>query len=586
MLALPRGLEAQAQELGALSEELRGVLVPWIHRLLPLFGSQNSVDVETGLPNGYDGVHSRGQLEQLLAAEWLWAEVEPLEFLRRAAQGEQLFLRRAFENPAAGRQIFAVFDTGPSQLGAPRIAHLALLYVLAAWSSRNHAQFTWGTLHTPGLVHHGASKEGLRTLLDSRTLERAGEARFAQWQEHIAATYPSRTGGVVDVWWIGAAPPNARCAVQIHNSTAPDGVQHLEVSVRAPQRLLRRLQLAVPPLSTARRLLTDPFDAPTGMVTAVRLSHTASRVLLRTSDGRLVVSGPREEREGSAAGTREQLALDQRRWGGYEPLPDEEIVSADHSRGATTVLCYSRGKGCLRVWRGTDPSPRREVPITQLPAAFVPPDPGSDFLPFVHYAGQSSVFVFVDANGTLFSLETTPRVLATRVMAFAAGNHGFTIIRETLARGALRHTLVEVYDTSLAVRPSNTSVRESTRGFIGRGSPHNPLVALPQNDTRHTAWAVFDSKGHHLCSIDVEPGDKVVGVGTLGSPGLFFVRDARLFHLSPTRRVQVLSVRSPIAKAEFSQVDPWVLITLSDGRHLLHDYAHERVIRKWGHFDE
>jgi hypothetical protein len=58
--------------------------------------------------------------------------------------GEHLFLNRAHSSPIGTRASLALFDAGPSQLGSPRIAHIAALIVLANRADSAGSSFTWG----------------------------------------------------------------------------------------------------------------------------------------------------------------------------------------------------------------------------------------------------------------------------------------------------------------------------------------------------------------------------------------------------------------------------------------------------------
>ena len=57
--------------------------------------------------------------------EWVIADEIPDEFIRRVAEGEHTFHELARSQPAKDRTSTVLFDTGPDQLGAPRLAHLA-----------------------------------------------------------------------------------------------------------------------------------------------------------------------------------------------------------------------------------------------------------------------------------------------------------------------------------------------------------------------------------------------------------------------------------------------------------------------------
>ena len=98
-----------------------------------------------GTPDGHAGIDTRGLYDRLLATEWALLEELPDEFLRRAVSGEHLFLQQAYQDLAAARQSIVLFDAGPDQLGAPRLAHLAILIVLAQRAAAHDASLQWGT---------------------------------------------------------------------------------------------------------------------------------------------------------------------------------------------------------------------------------------------------------------------------------------------------------------------------------------------------------------------------------------------------------------------------------------------------------
>ncbi len=81
-------------------------------------------------PNGYGGLSRRGEVHRLLLSDWLLAEAEPDEFLRRVTMSELSYLEVERVEPRPPGQIAALFDSGPLQVGAPRMAQLAALVVL------------------------------------------------------------------------------------------------------------------------------------------------------------------------------------------------------------------------------------------------------------------------------------------------------------------------------------------------------------------------------------------------------------------------------------------------------------------------
>ncbi|MGZ3458625.1 MAG: hypothetical protein ACXU86_08980, partial [Archangium sp.] len=148
-MRLPEALRPWAAHLSLLPEDLALSLGAHVARLAAALGPLRARDErEGGEPQGYDGLTRRGSPERLLMSEWLMALEAPDEFVRRAAFGEQAYLRPAFRQPRGGHRTVALLDAGPDQLGAPRIAHLALLVVLARRAEAVGASFSWAVLQS------------------------------------------------------------------------------------------------------------------------------------------------------------------------------------------------------------------------------------------------------------------------------------------------------------------------------------------------------------------------------------------------------------------------------------------------------
>lgn len=124
-------------------------LEPTIMAVERLFDAARPEAAEHGEPDGFDGLDRAGPPERLLPTEWLLAADAPDEFVRRYEHRELAYLRidrtREQRSPAA----LALFDTGPWQLGRPRIVQLACLVVLSRQAARAGVELRWGTLHRP-----------------------------------------------------------------------------------------------------------------------------------------------------------------------------------------------------------------------------------------------------------------------------------------------------------------------------------------------------------------------------------------------------------------------------------------------------
>jgi hypothetical protein len=143
---LPSALAPWAPALGALDAEVALGLGPVIRRIDELLSTVDAIAGGRGEPEGYDGLSTRGTPERLVASEWLLATELPMEFLRRAATGELLYLARGYRRGPSRGRVAVLVDTGPEQLGAGRLVQLAALVVLHRRAARQDAPLVVGAL--------------------------------------------------------------------------------------------------------------------------------------------------------------------------------------------------------------------------------------------------------------------------------------------------------------------------------------------------------------------------------------------------------------------------------------------------------
>lgn len=230
-MELPRPLLPWSTWLELFPREIVQSFGPMLQRLDRAVGPLR-VKSETGSgePDGFDGLTRRGSYERLLLTEWLLADAMPDEFLRRAIMGEHAFYQVARREPAGSRLSVALFDAGPNQLGAPRLAHLAALIVLARRAEAAGAEFRWGVLQSREMPLLTAAEDSIRRLLDARSLRESDAGDLAHWQERLGSV-----GGSDDFWLVGGS----------------------------------RLERLHPELRLSRLLVTDPLDPEERSVTAV-----------------------------------------------------------------------------------------------------------------------------------------------------------------------------------------------------------------------------------------------------------------------------------------------------------------------------
>jgi len=257
-MKLPPGLLPWRAQLERFPEELALALGPLVQRLAAAVGPLASAYVGSVQPNGFDGVSQRGEYQRLLASEWLLAEEEPDEFLRRAAMREHLFLRVARREPLGCKRSVVLFDAGPSQLGTPRLAHIAMLAVLERRARSANAEFEFGVLQRREPVKQGVDAAGVRQLLAARSAFEVDAADVAAWFELLAPLADED-----EIWWIGGthlatlpgARPGPRMLVRDPLRTQND---RLEVELHVRERR-HQLNLELPEPSLRTRLIRDPF---------------------------------------------------------------------------------------------------------------------------------------------------------------------------------------------------------------------------------------------------------------------------------------------------------------------------------------
>jgi hypothetical protein len=366
MTTLPRHLAPWAAQLGLFPEDIAQTLGGMAARLAGLIGGWPVSSAAEGEPDGYDGIGRKGPYDRLLAAEWLLLEEVPDEFLRRAVSAEHMFLQRAYQSNTAARRCTVLFDAGPEQLGAPRIAHLALLIVLAERAERNGAEFRWAVLQDEDArAQEGLDKAQTAKLLEARYARPGTAADIARRMEAAP--------GASELWLAGGprladeAAQHGAAAISVSEVMEPDAPARLLVSVQPPgQSAARQAVLDLPPPDMAVRLLRDPFgvsvapkqtvSAPVDVNSNIVFALDGRRLYMRGEGGTLVtIRIPNSPR----AAPQPPPAV-------FRPPEGDTILAVGHSLRHTYVVTQcgntltvheltSRGASALRSWTFNNP---------------------------------------------------------------------------------------------------------------------------------------------------------------------------------------------------------------------------------------
>ncbi len=370
MTALPRKLARWKTELSLFPADVGVQLGDLVARLAPAFDAathQHAAD--QGEVDGFDGLSLRGSYERLLASEWALLKSAPLEFLRRAANAEHLFLQWARREPASPKGTLAILETGPDQLGHCRLAQLALLILLSERATRTRSRFDWQLLHHQGEGFlSGLDEHTVKAFLAGRTGLRLGPSALADWL---------RVGADRERWWIGsgrlvrALPPGER-SVTICERVEP-GRPLLDVRVQSGGRPCGSVTVELPEPADATRLLRDPFESRRTAATrsqlpelgtSMLLSATGSRLFVRTTSGDLLaMSVPNSPRNPPTTRT-------------YSAPAGVAVLGAAKQARRTTWLRFRPGTAILEsskpLRRGLPPVLECPVPILEAPSNLSP----------------------------------------------------------------------------------------------------------------------------------------------------------------------------------------------------------------------
>ena len=311
MMQLPPPLAPWASLLEIFPTDLARDLGPLVQRLDLVIGPLRSrYSAGRGEPDGYDGLSRRGLYERLLISEWLLAEEMPEEFARRAAMGEHAFLKLARRERAQALSCVALFDAGPLQLGAPRLAHLATLLVLSRRAQLANARFEWGVLQDEKhWLFDEITPINIEAWLQARSVQNSSEEIVTRWREKLSAAKHD------DFWLVGGQGLETLEAARGASILMADDPLEIEartvqVQVKMAQRSAQNIVLELPEESACARLLRDPFsDSGAASRIPRKISEScaaqsnllfadASRLIARSKEGVVVYQIPKSAKGG------------------------------------------------------------------------------------------------------------------------------------------------------------------------------------------------------------------------------------------------------------------------------------------------
>ncbi len=588
MSLLPPALGPWATQLALFPEDLALSLGHHVARLAAAIGSlRPRGEADGGEPQGYDGLARRGSYERLLLTEWLYALDSPDEFIRRAAFGEQAFLKPAFKQPQGARRTVVLLDAGPDSLGAPRIAHLALLIVMQRRAEAAGAEFTWGVLQSPPdrSTFHAVTPAAVLSWLSARSGVPVRGEHIARWREALEIGSAPEDG-----WLVGDARlarlPEAEglSRIEVAEVLTP-GVRRLSVAVRRVARALASVELELPPADVSVRLLRDPFtsraNAPVRLPRSSRIqsfsfSVDGTRLILFRADGSMAVQPIPHSPRATVPRPRR-----------FIPPTGHRLVAAGWRRkGGLLALTRDDKTLWIHGWmpEGTRVARPRGIPylgyeglLPDAPPLNLPPGLAS-----LHVTQNHERILVRDWEGHLFLVSPQgPALLASRVSAFAEvrGRPTFVMTpgQGSPLEGIWLGLLEELHQHHVSLGPGDG------KAFFGQayaGShPEAGLLALRQQPG---TWQVWLSQGSVQLSVPV--GSRVVGVCTLLESAehvglLLLGPDKRAFLLqNPSGTKEVARASEEVRHAEASHALPLLAWLTVKGELVVWSFQHSAAI--------
>jgi hypothetical protein len=474
-----------------------------------------------GEPDGYGGLTNRGTIERLLPTEWLLARELPYEFERRAVMSEHLYFEPRRIQPGNPRISAVLFDEGPSQLGGPRLAHLALLILLARRAESACASFYWGIVQEPDRgwiegLDHGLISE---RFLNARTAHAPSGGEFDYWRQQTEAL-----GRVEDRWVIGGkGVRNAitgSSVIEIMDEPVPDK-KVVSVHIRhGAFTQEKQVWLDLPEESIAGRLLRDPFAHAVPDVSRSRyaIDHTRPIVFSRNSlkvavgiqDGGLMVYSIANSPKAKIGRPRYFFPDEGHSVVGVEILKNRILcvtLDGDHQLRFHRFPERNNGRQSSSISQGMlcAPEPDRLCPVH-----------------FIRTEGKDQI-VMLDAKGTLFSVDwpitqLTPRIVDRGVVAVECVNGSLIYVAVDTENRAAR-IVTHSGNSAAAFKLEDGATGMSFLGMTGWQD--NGIPGLFAINTHTSLWT---TSLRHTSSL-LKPFDGTTVIGVLAIPGGIFASE-------------------------------------------------------------
>jgi hypothetical protein len=539
-------------------------------------------------PCGFQGIHNKGNLMHLLPSEWLLAEEVPDEFNRRAAFAEQLFFHPQKVEPKQALISTALFDSGVSQLGGPRIVQLALLILLARRAQTAKATFFWGILQRPELGFHQevTADNILNLLINSRTIYDVTQDGRHAWEEQM-----SNLGTVTDHWEIGGAEePVDGSRHYLTISEKPDRDNKLLLVQLSNGRLGRSCHIELPADDIAARLVRNPFQQKTTTAHKNKFQIDGSRPIRFSQHNRKIAFGTK-----SGLGVYpipNSIKMPIGRPKAFHASPGERIVAFTVFKKSIRVVTY---KDATLIFHRFSQNHSMEVPV--LNSEFKISDENHRIAPVFFFPGRIENRAYLtDHENRLYQFRFThgrPDAIQGPVL----------IDRNVIAATVLSYELVyAVRNGASAVKILSRSMASDATTTIasaviqnGAGGDtllgSNRVMAIR---THKNMWKLIDNERSELlappsgasavgvltASAEVMGGRRPEGDGTRRFPFLVILEKGR-HRVSLLNRhgiFYLFKLTSPIARISVGQVQGLISVMTSNRELKVYSIKHDTFL--------
>ena len=594
-MKLPSSLAPWAKILQIFPEEISLILGSYAQKISFLMTPLSSPDAdEDGEPNGYDGVARRGIYERLLLSELALADDFGDEFVRRAVMGEHLFLNLAKNSPSSKRVSIAIFDAGAMQIGTPRIAHLAILIVLARRAEAAGAMFLWGVFEdSKQLVISDDTEASLKILLESRNSGVVTQEMIAAWREKLS-DLPKKS----DVWLIGnESLANFEETGDFSHLYVEEilelSARQLSLKIKSAAGAEKQTTLDLPHPDLCTRLLRNPFERSKkpefaakqlgGQITNFFFDPKGVKLFARLDSAEVLSFNVQ-----NVSGTEKiQPTV-------YQQNSSERYIAAGRLKKAVAFLALHDYQTLRLIYKknsfglkeGLYQFDKNDFKLSAdkndlLPIYNLRPNNFPDHEAAVLDAGGNLFLLSEgrpDASANTEHLTGVARIMAHQVLAVTQTDREFIFVG--CESGKDFHQMVLIRDK---IEQREIPMEQYRRAIFGRGERGGKVLAFAGNSND---WKIMINDV--LVSHTFEARGAVVGVchdsRLAPSAGLFELMDDRRtieFAWADERRKTILTANAEIEKIEFSPYSPVLAYQTSNGELIFFSLTHRTAIGRF-----